>query len=71
MDKKDEKKEPKKVVAKQLPTVPKIYVDGDINMHSSMIRSEEEFIQLWKGSTRQNLKKAYERATKWRSKYAK
>jgi len=54
---------------KVLPPLPDIYEDGDINMHSSMIRDEEEFIQLWKRSSKQDLKKAYAKAKKWRDQF--
>jgi hypothetical protein len=57
---------PKKKV---LAPLPDIYEDGDINMHSSMIRDEEEFIQLWKRSSKQDLKKAYAKAKKWRDQF--
>ena len=63
--------EEKKVVPvkKALLPLPDIYEDGDINMHSSMIRDEEEFIQLWKKSSKQDLKKAYAKAKKWRDQF--
>jgi hypothetical protein len=52
------------------PPVPKIYEDGDINMHSSMITDEQSFIDLWKGSSKQDLKKAFAKAKKWRDQFA-
>lgn len=57
-------------VKKVLPPLPNIYEDGDINMSASMIRSEEEFITLWKKSSKQDLKKAYAKAKKWRDQFS-
>lgn len=57
-------------VEKVKPPVPRIYEDGDINMHSSMIIDEQSFVELWKGSSRQDLKKAFAKAKKWRSQFA-
>lgn len=71
MEDNEDKKPVKKVIKKVLPKAPSIYEDGDINMHSSMIRDEESFCKLWKRSSKQNLKQAYEKASKWREKYAK
>lgn len=54
------------------PAMPKIYQDGQIVMHSSMITTENEFFQLWEGTKNArgvNLKKAYKKASAWRDKY--
>ena len=47
-----------------------IYSDGDINMHSSMIVDEQSFCELWKKSSKQDLKKAYAKAVKWRKQFS-
>lgn len=65
-----EGKEKKAIVKKVLPKCPNIYADGDINMHSSMIVDEQSFCALWKGSSRQDLKKAYAKAKKWREQFS-
>tara|TARA_R110000772_G_scaffold120327_5_gene226518 strand:- start:1987 stop:2202 length:216 start_codon:yes stop_codon:yes gene_type:complete len=57
---------------KTLPVCPAIYVDGAINMHSSMITTEEAFLKLLKGSRAAksiDLEKAYSKAKKWREKF--
>lgn len=57
-------------VKKVLPPLPNIYEDGDICMSASMIREEDEFINLWKKSSKQDLKKAYAKAKKWRDQFS-
>lgn len=67
---KDKKVESKK--AKTLPVCPAIYVDGAINMHSSMITTKEAFLKLFKGSKAAksiDLEKAHLKAKKWREKF--
>lgn len=72
-EKKDEvvqKPIPKKKASK--PVMPSIYEDGNINMHSSMITTKEEFIKLFKGTKAGrgvDLSKAWDKAKKFRDKH--
>ena len=70
----DEKKSGKSTKSKaSTPVMPAIYADGAINMHSSMIKTEEAFVELWKGSVAAkstDLKKAWKKAEAWKNKHS-
>ena len=70
-----EKAEKKTTVKKAAPkkAMPKIYTDAKnpkIQMHSSMIRTVEDFKKIWQGNVRAtDLDAAWDRAKDWRDSY--
>ncbi len=65
-----EEEDKPKVRKKVKPEAPKFYKDGHINMLSSLITTEEDFVNAWKHSKhRINLEEAWKKAEKWRKKY--
>lgn len=71
-DKKETNKEVKKKVLKkrETPVKPDFYIDGEINMPSSMLKNKDSFLAIWEGNLRKtDINEAWKRAEKWLSKY--
>lgn len=54
------------------PVLPNLYVDGIINMPSSMITTQEKFFKMWKGGTKgRDVGEAWEKAKAWKDSHRK
>jgi hypothetical protein len=61
-----------KVVRVIRPVLPDLYVDGVINMPSSMITTKEKFIKIWKGGTKgRDVEECWEKAKAWKDSHRK
>lgn len=62
---------PKKSQSTEKKEMPFMYEAGEIKMPSMMITDEEAFKKIWKGNLKtEDLDKAWQKAKKWRAKYA-
>ena len=51
-------------------TAPEFYIDGPVNMPSSMITDKEFFYKIWEGNLKTGtIEQAWKKAEKWRKKY--
>lgn len=70
--KKDKNEVEIKTIKAVKPVLPKIYIDGGVNMPSSMITTKEKFFKIWKGAVNvRDIDKAWEKAKTWKDSFRK